>query len=252
MSASGTSFSIVRMNGSGPSVIINGLNEPSDGGVNATHPLIDFGNSTGASAVVDGIAVSQTTENSANSTASCSAQIIDGSQVTYAPPLKWTTFATGGSPNGLNSSSGTSETPVAGEWYYADLFIPFTITCTGLIAGAPMGPNSGTDKWIAALWPYAGGSAIANSTTAGITVPGSSTTPVNFKLALTTPTVLPGPMAYRAGVQSNGTVAHIETFGNTVEGFATGEQAGTFGSISSLTSPATTYTANFGPMLKTY
>lgn len=254
----GTSLnSVFRITGgSGQSIILNGLNFPaSDGGDTAgTIAIADFNSAASAVAQVTGIngtAAQLWTEYTANPGAGCSAVITGGSQVTYSPALAWTTFATGGMGNGLNSSSGTALTPVAGEWYYADLLIPFTCTITGLIAEAPAGPNSGTDKWIAAIWPGAGGTALAGSAAAGLTVPGSGTTAGNFRIAFTAPVTLAGPAVYKAAVQSNGTAAKIGTFGNSAEGFVTGEQAGTFGTIPSL-APGSTYTQNFGPLLKTY
>jgi hypothetical protein len=242
--------------GSGQNIILNGLSFPAADGGDSTSAiaLVDFNSATGVSAQVtgiDGTASQLYTENSANAGAGCTGTITDGTLLAYFPPLAWTTFATGNAPNDLNSSSGTAETPVAGTWFYADLFVPFTITCTGLIAAAPLGPNSGTDKWIAAIWAGPGGAALANSATAGTTVPGSGTTAGNFKLPFTAPVTLPGPAVYKAAVQSNGTAARIGTFSNAAEGFATGSQAGSFGTVPTLT-PGSTYTQNLGPMLKTY
>ena len=137
--------------------------------------------------------------------------------------------------------------PVAGTWYYADLLIPWTVTLTGIIAAVDTTFN-GTDKWMTAIWPAAGGTALANSATAGTTTPGASQ---NFKIPFTAPVTLPGPAVYKVGVQSNGTGADIEVFGNVNEGFVTGSATGTFGTVLSL-SPGSTYVQNAGPMVKTY
>lgn len=243
--------SIVRMNGDSPHLVLNGLHEPNDGGVASVHPLVDFGSATNARATVDGISVSQITDDYANGDATCSLKVQDGAIVRYSPPLAWTTFATGGSANLLNPSSGTSATPTAGTWYYADLYIPFTTKLTGIIPSAPVGPNSGSDKWMCAIWPAAGGTKLANSSTSGLTVPGSGTTAEDFKIAFTAPVTLPGPAVYKVAIQSNGTAARFEAFSNGVEGFVTGSQAGTFGTVPTL-SPGSSYTQNVGPMIKTY
>lgn len=242
----GTSYnSVIRMNGSGPSVILNGLNEPSDGGVNATHPLIDFTAATNASAVIDGIAASQTTENTQGATATTSAQIIDGTQVTYAPALKWTTFGTGGWVNILNSTSGAGKNPVAGTWYYAELYVPSTTTFTGVSAGVVSA--GGTDKWVAAFWGTAGGTALAHSGTAGIVTPSTGKMLLPFASSI----LAPGPATYLIGIQSNGTASQIEVISNANEGFITGSVTGVFGSVPSLT-PSGTYSASVGPIAATY
>lgn len=243
----GTSYnSIVRMNGSGPSVILNGLNEPADGGVNAVHPLIDFTAATNASAVVDGIAVSQTTENTQGATATTSAQIIDGSQVTYAPALKWTTFGVGGWVNIINSSSGAGKNSAApGQWYYGEVFVPFTSTITGVSAGCVSG--GGSEKWNAAFWGAAGGTALAHSGTAGVTTPSSG----KFQIPFASSILAPGPATYFIGIQSSGTASQIEVVSNAAEGFITGTVGGTFGSILNLT-PAGTYSASVGPIAATF
>jgi hypothetical protein len=237
--------------GSGQNIICNGLNFPAGDGGDSTAAIAvaDFNSAAGVSAQVTGIngtAAQLFTAYTANAGAGSQMAVTDGAQVTYSPPLGWTTFATGGMGNGLNASSGTATVPVAGTWYYADVFVPFTVTVTGLIAGCVSG--GGTDKWIAAIWPRTGGAALAASAAAGTTTPSAA----DFALPFTAPVTLPGPAVYKAGVQSNGTAARIETFGNAAEGFAAGSQSGTFGTVPSLSSPSTSYTQNAGPMAKTY
>jgi hypothetical protein len=249
-----TSNAMIQITGSGggQTVIVNGFSSPtSDGGDSTTTlALVDFASFTDASATICGINPRGplATTNAINAGAGSQLVINDGAQVTYAPAIPWTTFATGGGPNLLNVSSGGNTTPTAGQWYYADLFIPFTVTLTGIIAGCPSG--GGTDKWIAAIFPAAGGAALANSATAGVTTPSSGTNS-NFKLPFTATVTLPGPAVYKAALQSNGTGAKFEAFDNAVEGFVTGIQSGSFGTIPSL-SPGSTYNVNTGPMLKTY
>jgi hypothetical protein len=158
----------------------------------------------------------------------------------------FTSFATGGSANLLNSSSGSSSSMAAGTWYYAALWIPYNVTLTGIIAVT--GTAGGTDSWIAALWAASGGAALANSATAGTVAPAANT---KKQFPFTSTVNVNGPGAYIIGLQSNGTTAQIHTFGNAVEGFVTGSVAGTFGTVPSLT-PASTYTAFVGPMASTY
>ena len=158
----------------------------------------------------------------------------------------FTSFATGGAPNLLNTTAGNSTTMVAGTWYYAALMIPYNVTLTGI--AAVTGGTGGTDKWILALWPAAGGTALANSATAGITAPGANT---KKQFAFTGTVNVDGPGAYIIGLQSNGTTAQFLSFGNAAEGFITGLVAGTFGTIPS-PSPASTYTQNVGPFATTY
>jgi len=254
MTFTGGSYnSVARVTGgSGQTFILNGLNFPAGDGGDSTGaiPIVDFNSATGVSAQITGLngtAAQLWTETYANAGAGCSGTITDGSQVTYFPALAWTTFATGGMGNGLNVTSGTAKVPVAGTWYYADLYVPWTVTLTGIIAAVDTTFN-GTDKWMVAVWPAAGGTALANSATAGTTTPNASQ---NFKIPFTAPVTLPGPGVYKVALQSNGTGADFEAFSNNVEGFVTGDQSGTFGTIPTL-SPAATYTANQGPMLKTY
>ena len=137
---------------------------------------------------------------------------------------------------------------VGREWYYAALFIPFTVTLTGIIASVPTA-EANTDKWNAAIWPAAGGAALANSFLSGTACPNNVAE--DFALPFTGTVMIPGPAVYFAGIQSNGDTCRLEVFNNNVEGFATGDTAGTFGTVISLTPPST-YTASVGPMLKTY
>lgn len=235
--------------GSGQSVQINGFNMPTADGGNSTPQLAlaDF-NSIPGTVTVSGINPLGPlySVNQINAVAGSQLVLQDGAQVTYDPSLGWTTFASGGAPNGLNSSSGSNSVPVAGTWYYCDLFVPFTTTVTGLIV--PGGSPGGTDSWIVAAWPAAGGAALANSALAGTAAPATNT---SKKIAFTAPVSLPGPAVYKVAIQSNGTTARLLNFSNAVEGFVTGTQAGVFGTVPSLT-PGSSYTQNAGPMVKTY
>ena len=162
-------------------------------------------------------------------------------------PAGFTTFGTGGFSNVINSSSGGSTVMVAGTWYYAPVYVPFTVTLTGIMTAS--GSGSGTDNWILALWPFAGGTALASSALAGTAAPASN----NLKKAFpfTAPLAVAGPGVYIIGLQSNGTTARCLTFSNATEGFITGSTAGVFGTLPSL-SPAASYSANVGPLANTY
>lgn len=158
----------------------------------------------------------------------------------------FTAFGTGGVTNTINSTSGADITMVAGTFYYSALYVPFNVTLTGF--QVIPGSVGATDNWIVALWPIAGGAALANSALAGTVAPAAGTKkafPFTGTLAVT------GPGVYIFGLQSNGTTARFRAFQNAVEGFATGSVAGVFGTVPSL-SPATTYTVNLGPFASSY
>jgi hypothetical protein len=238
--------------GSNQNVILNGLYAPAASNTDSTSaiPLIDFNSATGVDVQVSGISSTASqiyTENYANAGSGCSGVITDGSQITYFPSLTWTSFPTGNSGNNLNATSGTAQAPVTGTWYYAQMYVPWTFTATGLIASVPSGEN-GTTKWNGAIW-NSSGTLMTSSATAGTTTPAANET---FKLPFSAATSLPGPAVYFAGIQTSATAPSFEAFNNNAEGFIVGDQAGTFGTIVNITTPSTGYTVNTGPMLKTY
>ena len=109
----GTTNSMIQFTGgSGQTVQVNGFNNPAaDGGNDAsTLAFVDFGSVENASVTLTGInpAGPLYTIDQVNAGAGSHLVITDGAQVTYAPALGWTTFATGGSANLLNSASGGS------------------------------------------------------------------------------------------------------------------------------------------------
>jgi len=252
----GTSYnSVVRVSaGAQQTIILNGYNEPStDGGMSSpAHPFIDFGNATNVSMEIRGIDTSGplTTADSVNAGAGSTVQKYSGTTlsngIAQISSKAFTSFATGGSANLLNVSSGTSTTMVAGTWYYAVVPVWWNAALTGILAS--IGGVGGTDKWIAALWPAAGGAALANSALAGITV-GTLNTKQQFPF--TAAVNVTGPSLYIIGIQSNGTTAKFLSFQNATEGFVTGSVAGTFGTVPSLT-PASTYSQSTGPQASTY
>lgn len=154
-------------------------------------------------------------------------------------------FGTGGMPNVLNVTSGTSVTTVAGTIYWAAIPVLWNATITGIILS--VGSTGGTDKFIAGLYNSAG-VLIANSDLAGITVGTANT---KQKYVFTSATMVNGPGTYYVAVQSNGTTAKFLAFSNATEGFVTGSAAGSFGTLPSIT-PGTTYTVNVGPYATLY
>lgn len=163
-----------------------------------------------------------------------------------SPFGQFTSFATGGSANLINSSSGSSIVPVAGTTFYAMGWVPYTVTLTGLIATA--GSAGGTDSWITYLWGAQAGAPVASSPLAGILAPAANT---KQKFPFVTPVTIPGPGPFWAGLQSSGVTARFLGFGNAVEGFDTGLIAGAFGTPPAI-SPGVTYAINLGPFMTTY
>ena len=248
-----SSNAVATFFGSGPSSLaIHGFSEQSCTVTTPSHPMVDFNSATNCSAVVNGIGLNQTTTNVVNSASGDTYQIgvagnLSASSGVVPVTGGFTSFGTGGVTNVINSSSGASVTMVAGTWYYASLYVPFNVPLTGLqvAAGSPGGT---ADSWNVALWPIAGGSAIANSVLTGTNAPATNT---KKAFPFTGTVTAAGPGVYIAGLQSNGTTAKFLAFSNAVEGFVTGTAAAGFGTAPSLT-PASTYTVNTGPFMSTY
>ena len=245
---------IVTFFGSGPSTVaIHGYSEQSCTITTPSHPMVDFNSATNCSAVVNGIALNQTTSNVVNSASGDTWQIGVAGNLSVSSGVVpvtsgFTAFGTGGGVNLLNSSSGANVQPAAPTWYYSSLYVPFNVTLTGLQAAAGS-PGGTADSWNVALWPIAGGSPVANSVLTGTSAPATNT---KKSFPFTAPVAVSGPGVYVAGVQSNGTLCRLLAFSNAVEGFVTGTSAGSgFGTVPSL-SPASTYTQNVGPQMNTY
>ena len=145
-------------------------------------------------------------------------------------------------------SLGTSTTPVATTTYLAEVYLPRSLTLTGIkILNAA---TVGTDKWAVALYPSAGGAAVATSALAGTTTAGADA----FQTLVFTATyAAAGPARYWIAAQVNGTTDRFRTiatltFVDVLAGSVTG---GTFGTFASLTAP-TTFTADKGPIACIY
>lgn len=160
-------------------------------------------------------------------------------------------------------SNFSSKTTVAGTRYYSSFTVgaPSTTAADGAAnAAAPIatvtglmvlvGSVGGTDNWLVELHD-SNGNLLATSATAGVTAAATGTWQ---QIAFTsTYALLPG--TYFLTLQSNGTTAHpaCYNFPAPVAGAAiiTGSATGAFGTGANFT-PATTYTANLGPVILPY
>jgi hypothetical protein len=89
----GTSYnSVVRMFGTGPKCLVNGLNEPSVSGIAASHPLVNFNSATNAQMALNGVAARQTTVDSVNAGSGCSVQVGPWADLASAQTLSNKTF----------------------------------------------------------------------------------------------------------------------------------------------------------------
>jgi hypothetical protein len=145
-------------------------------------------------------------------------------------------------------SMGTSKTPVATETYYAEVFVPRSVTLTGV--SYLIGGTGGTDKAVGAIYASAGGAVLAQSAAAGATV---GTNDTFQDLAFTATYAAAGPARYWIAVQINGTTARLRTIAaSTFVDVLTKKSTGdTFGTLASLTVP-TTFTADLGPIACVY
>lgn len=157
-----------------------------------------------------------------------------------------------------------SKTTVSGTRYYSsfDVNAPNPAAADGgadqlspvaLITGVQVliGSTGGTDNWLVELHDSSG-NLLANSATAGALV-GTAGTWQQFAFTSTLSLV---PGTYFIVVQSNGTTAKpaVYNFPAPVAATAslvTGSATGTFGTTANFT-PATTYTANVGPVALLY
>ena len=164
----------------------------------------------------------------------------------------------------LYLSNNASKTTVAGTRYYSsfDVNAPNPGLADGgsqelspvtLLTGVQVliGSTGGTDKWIVELHD-SNGVLLATSATAGVTT-GTAGTWQQFPFTSTYQLV---PGTYFLVVQSNGTTDKPAVYNFPAPVFATtplitGSVTGTFGTGANFT-PATTYTANVGPVALPY
>lgn len=136
------------------------------------------------------------------------------------------------------------KTMVAGTRYYTSIVIGAAITVTGI--QALVGSTGGTDLWDFEIHDSLGvtlATTLLTGTTAG-------TANLFQRIALTAPITLQ-PGTYYIVVQSNGTTAKLGTFASAGVPLITGSATGTLGTPANFT-PATTYTANLGPIASFY
>lgn len=141
-------------------------------------------------------------------------------------------------------------TDVSGKLWYTAIQIPSSTILTG--ACQMNGNGTLADKMIFALWDR-NGNLLANTAVAGVTQSGTSVLQCQ---SFINPVVVQGPGLYYIGVQGNGTTAaSIAAYpsGGAPTNYPTGTQTGgTFGTIKNITSPATSFTANVGPIMAVF
>jgi hypothetical protein len=170
--------------------------------------------------------------------------VTPSSGIANSGPSKYTTVPIG---HVAYASMGTNTTLVAGTTYWAELFIPRNMTVTGI--GVLNGATVGTNKWIVALYPSAGGAAAANSALAGVTSSGAN---AFQEIAFTGTYAAVGPARYWVAFQSNGTTDTLRTIAaSTFVDVLTTSATGSFGTLPSLTVP-TTFAADKGPIAYVY
>lgn len=143
----------------------------------------------------------------------------------------------------------TAVADVSGQFFYGQIFIPTTVTLTG--ACLMNGSGALADKQLYVLWNSAG-TVLANSAVAGVTQSGTNQYQCQNFLSTV---VVQGPASYFIGTQSNGaTAASLYTYptASAPTGYVTGFQAGVFGTVVNITSPATSFTAGKGPVMTVF
>ena len=159
-----------------------------------------------------------------------------------------------------------SKTPVAGTIYYTQFNIGFTYTptprgsaiseqgysVTGI--NVPVGATGGTDTLHVGVYNSAG-VLVARSITAGVTL-GTALTIQQVPLYQTDGSTS-GPVTLASGVyylavQLSGTTGRFQTVNSPVWPFVTGSQIGVSGTLATISSIATTYTANVGAAVSIY
>lgn len=142
------------------------------------------------------------------------------------------------------ANTAQDKTMVAGTRYYTSVVLGSQATITGI--QALVGSTGGTDLWDFEIHDSAGvylATTLLTGTTAG-------TANLFQRIALTTPITLASG-TYFIAVQSNGTTAKLGTYASAGLPLITGSATGTLGTAANFT-PATTYTANLGPIALFY
>lgn len=134
---------------------------------------------------------------------------------------------------------GTNTTPVSGTVLYGTIFVPRTMSITGL--SVLNGTVAGTDSVIYSLYD-AGGRLIANTALAGTTASGTN----RFQdVAFTSTKLVTGPALYWGGWSANGTTTRVRTIPAPISAAATAftgllgsSFTATFGTLTNLTADA--------------
>lgn len=159
-----------------------------------------------------------------------------------------------------------SKTMVSGTIYYAQFGIGLTYTPTPRgstineqsfsVTGVniPVGSTGGTDTWHVGVYNSAG-TLVARSITAGVTA-GTALTIQQFPLYQTDGSTI-GPVTLTSGtyylaLQGNGNTAKFLSINSPIWPINTGSQTGTAGTLATISSVATTFTANLGPLASLY
>lgn len=145
-------------------------------------------------------------------------------------------------------SVGTDTTPSATTTYYSEVYVPRSVTFTGI--AVLNGSVGATDKLIVALHPSATGAALVTSNLAGVT---AATANVFQDVPFTAPYAAAGPARYFIALQVNGTTTRFRTIATLtfVDVLTTSNASTVFGTVPSLTVP-TTFTAGVGPVACLY
>lgn len=162
----------------------------------------------------------------------------------YQGPLNWPNIALGSAALTGYETNGVAQT--AGTINYSEIYVPFAQTWTGV--GILNGTTVGTHNLLVVLYGT-NGVLLANSAVAGVV---SASANVFQNVAFTAPIPLP-PGRYFIGSQFSGTTPTprhlLAANGSNVIG---GTVAGTFGTVPSSITPATTFTTAVAPICQLY
>lgn len=139
------------------------------------------------------------------------------------------------------ASFGTDSQLTAGSIYWAEIYLPATMTITGITT---LNGSVASGNIIVGVWNGAG--VLQRSSTLSGTA--ESGTNLMQNTALTSPYVAPGPGRYFVGIQqSNSTGRYRTVAASTFVDVLTGGATGSFGTLPTLTPPAS-FTADLGPI----
>lgn len=147
----------------------------------------------------------------------------------------------------ITATTGTDVGYVAGDKFVSEIVIPYNVTLTG--AAILNGPTVGTDSVIVCLFDSTG-AAVATSALAGTATSGADAwQEVDF-----TSTYAATSGRYFVGVQGNGTTDnfHALAAGGLNSTAQNTDDNGSFGTVSDIGTPPTSFTADVGPVMYVY